>query len=93
MGCPRSLVVPDWCEESPTDHSHNGPKQGMDGHIMPTASFADQRWLALAHAIENELCRLTDEVGPEGMAKLSFTGRARGVRTVKLAAMPAHLRS
>ena len=42
----------------------------------------------MAHAIETEICRPTDTANAEGMADLSFVGRAMGVRTVRKMVIP-----
>ena len=45
-------------------------------------------WPSLAHAMETELCRVTDDVSSDGMAKPRFAGRARGIATAMKLAMP-----
>ena len=84
IGCARSLVLPDWRREI----SEASTTQDSDGHIGSAGDSASRLWPALIHAIESELCGITDQVHDSGTAKRSFTGRARGVTTALRMALP-----
>ena len=74
--------VPTW-EPEPGIPDVNEIELGSLGHVELTACIARELWPALTHAIEQELCGITDLVSPLGEALKSHTGRARGVRTSK----------
>ena len=48
------------------------------GYAFSRRTKDTDRRPALAHAIETELCRVTDHVNAQGMADHSFAGKALG---------------
>ena len=84
IGCARLPVLPVWdrgVSVTPT-------VPDSDGHIEPSVGSASILWPALIHAMESELCGITDQVHHSGAAKRSFTGRARGVSTALRMVLP-----
>ena len=86
-GCARAPVLPQWTSDPERGAGFSCPGVHPSGHTGCNA-LASEMWPALAHAIESELCRVTDQVNQRGMASSTCSGRARGVRTVQFQAMP-----
>ena len=81
IGCARELVL---LELPPVTHLSS--PEGS-GHTSSLDSLA-QVWPALAHAIETELCWVTDCASRNGLAQKAYSGRAQGVRTANILVLP-----
>ena len=73
IGCPRCPVIPCWLDT---------------GGYAGSSEACNEKWPALIHAVENELCRLHDLVEPGGMARSSYCGRGQAVRIAQQLALP-----
>ena len=73
VGCPPKPIVPDWFS-------------GVRAHAASVD--VEDKWLAFIHAVESELCLLSDIVEYDGSAKNSHRGRGRTLRTVQRLALP-----
>ena len=81
IGCAREPVLP---ELPPAIHLSSPEGSGHTSSLDSPA----QVWPALAHAIETELCRVTDCVSRNGLAQKAYSGRAQGVRTANILVLP-----
>ena len=83
IGCARARVVPQWWDPG---RDRRCPTQ-EGGDPRPSVPV-EGSWLALAHAVEAELCRLTDNVEESGSPHHRFVGRSSGITTAQRLAMP-----
>ena len=83
IGCARAPVVPQWCG-SDLDRRCSGQEGGDPSPYVPV----EDGWPALVHAVEAELCHLTDNVDKTGRPHHRFVGRSSGVSTAQRLAMP-----
>ena len=71
IGCARMPVLPSWCNSTPCclpGPSDNVRNHGAGGNTALEALEPHSApWLPLAHAMENDLCRIHDIVGKDGM--------------------------
>ena len=94
IGCPRRPLVPDWYDATAADPivdpgGYAGPLSATSSDLGGYAGSHDTGpWPSLIHAIEGELCRLHDLVGPQGQAKSAYCGRGMRVATIQKLALP-----
>ena len=88
IGCARAPVIPEWAKRVGGETRDGLTLLGTRGHTVPFQALDGVAWQSLAHAIECELCNISDCVKPDGKIVKSYTGRARGVRIVQRLALP-----
>ena len=88
IGCARAPVVPQWSTSPPPPSRERSSNGEGSGYASPSKACVAAQWPALVHAIETELCRITDNVDQYGYAAAQFAGRARGVSTAFKLALP-----
>ena len=88
IGCARIPVLPDWARRQDSFHGTVVAENGSSGYVAPGDVSISDLWLALVHAIECELCGITDSVFSDGKELRAFLGRGSGIRFAQRLALP-----
>ena len=78
-------MVPEWYD-SGEQHPMQLPESEVGGYAASPTQL--NKWPSLIHAVENELCRVNDIVGLDGLARASHCGRGQPTRTQMCLALP-----
>ena len=87
IGCPRAPVVPDWHQLQSQSRQSALVLKGDAGGYAGSSDHGN-KWPALMHAVESEICRVNDFVDADGVAGASHCGRSELVHTIKRLSLP-----